>query len=527
VHRREALGLKPATPIKPKEEPIDESKLFAAKKKKKVGVPLEKIMATVTGEGCNHATLVAIARAIGAPIPEASSVKQAPQSTTKNIHWDGLSSPSIQRRKGSLWGRSGRRKRESLGARAESLFTENQAASEMLEEMFALAPAPKKAAQSKGEKEVQLLEGTKAQNLEITLANLRDVKPWPPTEDESSSDSIVLGLNDCRNLCADAPGLVRALVATGLGSDDVERCAPPDVLRRLVENMPDGETCRKVAEAAAKTPDAKFNKATAFVVAAHGFGLARFKACLNGAATCGEAPAELQACCDAAKTASQACRLAREEPMLRAACHAALALGNRLNQGSRRGSAVAVRLVDLEKLSQTKGKGGKTAMDYLARVLEDDAFDREEGLDGAEIDRALRLIAPKLKAGAENAIAEKTLEVKQREMNALNALDAFVKGAPKKKKSVDDEAVHAFVRNVPEASRKTREALSQAKKALDEMHQEQKLLREYVGDAAMQIPEILESIASFSSKLVASRTALMKELGSSSRRSSVQTTASA
>ena len=53
-----------------------------------------------------------------------------------------------------------------------------------------------------------------------------------------------------------------------------------------------------------------------------------------------------------------------------------------------------------------------------------------------------------------------------------------------------------------------------------QMNQEQKLLREYVGDAAMQIPEILESIASFSSKLVASRTALMKELGSSSRRSS-------
>jgi hypothetical protein len=52
------------------------------------------------------------------------------------------------------------------------------------------------------------------------------------------------------------------------------------------------------------------------------------------------------------------------------------------------------------------------------------------------------------------------------------------------------------------------------------MNQEQKLLREYVGDAAMQIPEILESIASFSSKLVSSRTALMKELGSSSRRSS-------
>ena len=41
-------------------------------------------------------------------------------------------------------------------------------------------------------------------------------------------------------------------------------------------------------------------------------------------------------------------------------------------------------------------------------------------------------------------------------MNALNALDAFVKGAPKKAKSVDDEAVHAFVRNVPEASKNTR-----------------------------------------------------------------------
>ena len=100
-------------------------------------------------------------------------------------------------------------------------------------------------------------------------------------------------------------------------------------------------------------------------------------------------------------------------------------------------------------------------------------------------------------------------------------------GAPKKKKSVDDEAVAAFVRAVPEASKNTRDALAAAKKALDEMHQEQKLLREYVGDKAMQIPEILESIASFSSKLVASRTALMKELGSSSRRSSVQTTSSA
>ena len=73
----------------------------------------------------------------------------------------------------------------------------------------------------------------------------------------------------------------------------------------------------------------------------------------------------------------------------------------------------------------------------------------------------------------------------------MNALDAFVKGAPKKAKSVDDEAVAAFVRAVPEASKQTRDALTEAKKALDEMHQEQKLLREYVGDAAMQIPEIL------------------------------------
>ena len=50
-------------------------------------------------------------------------------------------------------------------------------------------------------------------------------------------------------MCGPA-GMVRALVATGLGtglatkkvlgSDDTERCAPPDVLRRLVENMPDG-----------------------------------------------------------------------------------------------------------------------------------------------------------------------------------------------------------------------------------------------------------------------------------------------
>ena len=47
------------------------------------------------------------------------------------------------------------------------------------------------------------------------------------------------------------------------------------------------------------------------------------------------------------------------------------------------------------------------------------------------------------------------------------------------------------------------------------------------GEARGMAMEILESIASFSSKLVASRTVLMAELGSSSRRSSVQTTSSA
>ena len=39
---------------------------------------------------------------------------------------------------------------------------------------------------------------------------------------------------------------------------------------------------------------------------------------------------------------------------------------------------------------------------------------RMEGLDGAEIDRALRVIAPKLKAGAENAIAEKSVAPRYR-----------------------------------------------------------------------------------------------------------------
>ena len=526
------LGLKPPTPAKKaSEEPIDESKLFAAKKKKKVGVPNEKIMQQARQEGHSHATLVAIAQAIGAPPPTSpTAASKGPQSTTKNIHWDGLSSPSIQRRKGSLWGRSGQRKRESLGARAESLFTENSAASDMLEEMFALAPAPKKktADGAPREEKLQLLEGTVAQNLEITLAGLRDVKPWPHKEEESS-DAIVLGLNDCRALCEDSPGLVRALVATGLGSND-ERCAAPDVLRRLVANLPganlqafpDGgeEECRKVAEAAARAPaGTKFNKATAFVVAVHAFGLVRFKACLTGAAACGEAPAELEACTQAAQSAAEACRLAREEPLLRAACHAALALGNRLNQGSRRGSAVAVRLVDLTKLSQTKGKGGKTAMDYLARVLEDDAFDREEGLDGAEIDTALRVIAPKLKAGADLLVSDKTTDVKQREMQALSALDAFVKTC-KPKKGLDADALKAFVRGVPDASKPAREALKAAKVALDAMAKEQTALREYVGDDRADPREVLEAIASFSTKLVASRKKLMKELGSTSRRSS-------
>ena len=193
VHRREA---RPATPVKPKEEPVDESKLFAAKKKKKVGVPLEKIMATVTGEGCNHATLVAIARAIGAPIPEASSVKQAPQSTTKTSTGTGYLHLRSSGGKEAC-GVDLEDEKRTLGA-ARSRFTENQAASEMLEEMFAL-PAPKKAAQSKGE-EVQLL---KARLNRDHPANLRDVKPWLPTEDESSPTPSFL--NDCRNYVRTRP----------------------------------------------------------------------------------------------------------------------------------------------------------------------------------------------------------------------------------------------------------------------------------------------------------------------------------
>jgi hypothetical protein len=180
---------------------------------------------------------------------------------------------------------------------------------------------------------------------------------------------------------------------------------------------------------------------------------------------------------------------------------------------------VAVRLVDLAKLSQTKGKGGKTAMDYLARVLEDDAFDREEGLDGAEIDAALRVIAPKLKAGADLLVSDKTTDVKQREMQALSALDAFVKTC-KPKKGLDADALKAFVRGVPDASKPAREALKAAKVALDAMAKEQTALREYVGDDRADPREVLEAIASFAAKLVAAREKLMKKLGSTSRRSS-------
>ncbi|KAH8073116.1 hypothetical protein JL721_3095 [Aureococcus anophagefferens] len=384
---------------------------------------------------------------------KASHEKMSAATLAAGVHWESVTSPTAKSRQGSLWGRtSGRRNRESLGCRAELLFTENETASKLLEEMFTTTPAkaPKKggatpAKTPDAQKTVEALDHQEALNVSIALAGVRGAKPWPP----SGAD--------------DEAALLRSLVAVGVDGDRVTA----DGVRAL--------------------------------------------------------------------------RALREDKQLRASLHSALALGNRLNRGTRRGNAAAVSLVQLERLDHTRGAGGRTPFDLLAVVLEGDASERgaDGALDAAAIDAALRAIVPVLTEGAARAGAEinrrfgtsrpnfkilelghiealaqpeKTFDVVRAAEKTLRELKHFAGACeaderlgPRGGSDADDLAVAAFARRMEAATAPADAALAKAKAAVARLRDEQGLLRDYVDEKDLPIPVILEAVAAFATKLVKAR----------------------
>ncbi|KAK7234085.1 hypothetical protein SO694_00146069 [Aureococcus anophagefferens] len=231
----------------------------------------------------------------------------------------------------------------------------------------------------------------------------------------------------------------------------------------------------------------------------------------------------------------------REDKQLRASLHSALALGNRLNRGTRRGNAAAVSLVQLERLDHTRGAGGRTPFDLLAVVLEGDASERgaDGALDAAAIDAALRAIVPVLTEGAARAGAEinrrfgtsrpnfkilelghiealaqpeKTFDVVRAAEKTLRELKHFAGACeaderlgPRGGSDADDLAVAAFARRMEAATAPADAALAKAKAAVARLRDEQGLLRDYVDEKDLPIPVILEAVAAFATKLVKAR----------------------
>ena len=340
--------------------------------------------------------------------------------------------------------------------------------------------------------------------MSIALAGLKAARPWPPRRDHEGA--------------VEGAALARSLVAVGVDDGN----ATADAVRAVVAVLPSDDVCARAAALARRAADdgLKLTKTTRFALAVHAWGRDRLATFLEAAAFCAEAPADLDAAAAAAKVAAEACALAREDKQLRASLHAALHVGNRLNRGSRRENAVAVSLVQLERLDHTKGTLGRTPFDLLAQILEFDAEERgtADALDGAAVDASLRAIGPKLLEGAALALPERTTDVAADVQKKLRALRAFLADAdrddapPATGDDADDLAVAAFCRRAAADADNVAEKLAEAKALMGALKDEQDKLRDYVSEADLPVPVILESMAAFAKKLVEARERMLDSM---------------
>ncbi|KAJ1449139.1 formin homology 2 domain-containing protein [Pelagophyceae sp. CCMP2097] len=389
--------------------PVNDEAIGAYLSLAKRGVPPPAIVIRATQEAkLSEADLQRLKELLGiksAPAAPSQEYAVDGKSACKGVHW----TVKKEAKRTSLWSKNGRKKRESLGARADDIFEDNAEAGQLLEEMFAARPkaaplaAVSEADEADGEaqpkadkpkraaKEVELLDHQKALALQIALASLRGVQPFGPSSG-----------------AREAPGLVRALLACGADAKLVDA----DALRSVASALPTFDDATALAAAAASKPaGTKFTRATTFVLAALRFG-PHLAAMLETLAACQDGSAEAHAAFAAAKNCAAVAAAIRESRELRAALRAALALGNRLNAGTQRGGAKSVSVMELERLAHTKSRdGASTPFDLLARALHLDGTEREGvGLDGAAIDATLRAVKAHIESAKLDARHERTFD---------------------------------------------------------------------------------------------------------------------
>ncbi|KAJ8598876.1 hypothetical protein CTAYLR_009968 [Chrysophaeum taylorii] len=491
---RRALGVEAPPSTEPSSKPpvLQEEDTSKYERMCKLGAQPEAVLARAETEGLSERALGMLRAKLGVA---AVAAKPTPTKAAdyKGIHWQGMDE-SARRKRGSLWARHRNNKRESLGERAETLFKENKAAVELVDQLFSArkkkleaveeeknssttttTTTTRKRAESLRVADVELLDRQKALNLHITL------KPLLKKRDPSD--------------------LVRDLVSRG---QDV------DVLKAVRAVLPAQDDLDKARREA--SDQRRYTAATLFALAAQPWGR-RFPRVLDAWITLGEAERSANDAFAATSNAAVVCRALRTSRELRAVLHAALALGNQLNKGTKRSGAYGISLGELERLEHTKAHNGVSAITALAQILDLDTQNRgDDGLDAKAIDDALRGLVLLLENHATDANPDRTFEVADKLKLRLAAVkrvaslptddddDHHHRWDPDDKRALDDFAA---------ASIAVMDTLDAAKAALDAnllfLKRDTTDLLDYTNEAQTPLPVVLEALKRFAANLIAAR----------------------
>lgn len=506
-------------------EPVDDDIVAKAVKSAKIGAPKEAVLLKCKSQGANEATLKAVRAALGIKDDEAAPppLPKKAGNSLRGVHWEANKDAERTRNKrGSLWGRMSKNKRESLGARAETLLEDPEALDIVTRQFANKKPANKpkpprseddddshaetdkfvlgsiaeeggegrgSASMSGGKrssaeaKEVELLDFQKALNLSIAI------KP------------LVKELNAKHG---DASELLRDVVAYATTLD-------VDSVRSLLVALPSREDLDRVAAAAHQAPAGRWTFPTRVALAAAEWG-PRLPRCLEAAVTVADAEYEANEAVLAANKASSLCVALRTSPELRATLHAALALGNRLNEGTNRSNAYAISVLDLERLEHVKGHNGATGVDTLAQLLHMDKQKRgQDGLDADAIDAVLRTLHARLVADSHNAHPDRTFDVAKKLDTRLGGLNALLRDIAQLR---DDHAHAEPLQCFATAARDTLDTIRAARAVLavrlDSLRRDQTRLQEYMNEDHTPLPVLLNAINNFATALIDSRARLFK-----------------
>lgn len=490
------------------EERKDEPALDAYLRMKKIGAPAEAILHKARGDGLDEKSLATLRSRLGLASEDKPTTPVRPKTIYKGIHWQGIrDEASTIKKRGSLWGRSGK-KRESLGAKAESMISENEEAAALVDELFSsrkkTAAAAKTTPKEDEETDIAVLgrklDGSEEGHL---LGGRRGSKKSSSTEgrvevlDRQKALNLQIAMRSVMKKGDDEAQLIRETLVTGTDT-------PGDSIKAVLSALPPGEELDRVAAFASKYPSTtKFTLATKFALAAQRWG-ALLPRILEARLTLLDAEREANLAFASAGNAAELCQALRQSPELRAALHAALALGNRLNEGTKRSNAYAISLLELERLEHTKAHDGSSAIDALATLIDLDSQKRgQDGLDADAIFAALRELKANLDAAKHDALPDRTFEVARKLKSRLRAISSIAG----ERVNEDDNAaaVDAFRRDSERRLDRIAAAIAALDANLNLLHLQQTALKEYANEPGTPIPIVLDALDKFASNLVAAR----------------------